>query len=77
MVLRTGIQTRRLSMRNRRCRTRPYPLKNAALARSPFRTRKGVHMRGFTARASLKSMGFLPRADGCYVIGDKYRNLFR
>jgi hypothetical protein len=58
------------------CRKRPYPWKKAALARSPFRTRRGVHTRGFTARSSLKSMGILPRANGCYVIGDKYRNLF-
>lgn len=71
-------QTRRLAHRqhNRSCRRRPYPLKNTALARSPFRTRKSVHMRGFTARASLKSMGFLPRSNGCYVVGEKYRDLF-
>jgi hypothetical protein len=28
---------------------------------------------GFTARSSLKSMGRIPRASGCYVLGDKYK----
>ncbi len=59
-----------------RCRKHPYPWSAKALARSPFRTRKGVHRRGFTARSSLKSMGRLARSNGCFVIGDKYKNLF-
>jgi hypothetical protein len=63
-------------MNNKTCRKRPYPWSNAALARSPFKTRKGVHTRGFTARSSLKSMGRLPRSNGCYVLGDKYTNFF-
>lgn len=62
--------------RRPQCRRRPYPWNKQALARSPFRTRKGVFYRGFTARSSLRSMGRWPRASGCYEIGDKYRDLF-
>ncbi len=58
------------------CRKHPYPWSTKALARSPFKTRKGVRTQGFTARSSLKSMGRLPRSNGCFVIGDKYKNLF-
>ena len=64
-------------MKETRCRKRPYPWSVEALKRSPFKTRKRVHQRGFTARSSLKSMGRLPRSNGCYIIGDKYRNLFK
>jgi hypothetical protein len=63
-------------MRNKTCRKKPYPWSIAALKRSPFRTRKGVYTKGFTARSSLKSMGRWPRSNGCYVIGRKYRDLF-
>lgn len=62
--------------RNSTCRKKPYPWSVKALARSPFRTRKGVHTRGFTARSSLKSMGIWPRSNGCYVLGDKYTEFF-
>lgn len=52
------------------------------VARSPFRTlqrakqtlknyKRGKSI-GFTAKSSLKSMGILPRASGCYVLGSKY-----
>jgi hypothetical protein len=63
--------------RSRNCRKKPYPWYTAALARSPFKTRKGVHTRGFTARSSLKSMGRWPRANGCYILGDKYKNIIK
>lgn len=65
------------SMKRRQtCRKRAYPWNPKALAKSPFRTRKGVFTRGFTARSSLRSMGVWPRSDGCYRLGDKYKDLF-
>ena len=51
--------------------------------KSPFRTVERLYDAerrfaagrpiGFTARSSLKSMGRIPRADGCYELGKKYR----
>jgi hypothetical protein len=64
-------------MPNTRCRRKPYPWSTAALARSPFKTRKGVRTKGFTARSSLKSMGRWPRANGCYRLGDKYKHIIK
>lgn len=63
-------------MKQTRCRKHPYPWSVEALARSPFKTRKGVRTQGFTARSSLKSMGRIPRSNGCFVLGDKYKNIF-
>ena len=65
-----------------KCREVPYPWKSSSAKKSPFRTlknakaaearyKKGLSI-GFTALASLKSQGRLPRADGCYVLGAKY-----
>lgn len=61
---------------NHTCRRRPYPWNARALAKSPFKTRKGVYVKGFTARSSLRSMGRWPRSNGCYLLGDKYKNNF-
>lgn len=68
--------TREYIIEMNQCRKTPYPWSAAALARSPFRTRKQVRTKGFSAISSLKSMGRLPRSNGCYVIGQKYKNLF-
>ena len=68
------------------CRKKPYPWSNKSIRKSPFRTRKMPRKEaekaernfrqgksiGFTARASLKSMGRIPRANGCYILGKKY-----
>ena len=64
------------------CREAPYPWKSSSAKKSPFRTLKNAKAAerrhkagqsiGFTALASLKSQGRLPRADGCYVLGAKY-----
>jgi len=64
-----------------------YPVNPAAVARSPFRTtarlreaERGLSTGksiGFTATASLKSMGRIPRANGTYTIGNKYKNLIK
>lgn len=64
------------------CKRRPYTLKQSHVRKSPFRTtqraraalralRRGAPI-GFTARSSLKSMGLVPRSDGCFRLGDKY-----
>lgn len=64
------------------CKHRPYTLKQSRVRKSPFRNtrrvraalrtlRRGASI-GFTARSSLKSMGLVPRADGCFRLGDKY-----
>jgi hypothetical protein len=67
-----------------KCRRRPFSVRRSAVARSPFR--KTARLRaaerawtagrriGFTARSSLKSMGRIPRVNGCYVLGRKYRH---
>ena len=55
------------------------------VAKSPFRSlnrakqvetayKKGKSV-GFTAKSSLKSMRRIPRANGSYTLGDKYKNL--
>ena len=68
------------------CRKKPFPWSNRFLRKSPFRTRKNPRKEakkaesnfrkgkqvGFTARASLKSMGRIPRSSGCYILGKKY-----
>lgn len=66
------------------CRTKPYGWNTRKIAKSPFRGnmrrarstlrahRAGKSI-GFTARSSLKSMGILPRSNGCFVLGTKYR----
>lgn len=65
-----------------RCSKKPYSLNTRKVARSPFRTmntaRKALNRYtrkqsiGFTATSSLKSMGIIPRASGCYELGAKY-----
>ena len=58
------------------CRKKPYPWKRRWVARSPFKTlkrAKKANRRGFTARSSLKAMGRLRRANGCYQLGPKYK----
>jgi len=67
-----------------RCAKKPYSLNTRKVARSPFRTintarkAKKRYTRkqpiGFTATSSLKSMGVIPRASGCYELGAKYIN---
>ena len=43
-------------------------LKRAKAAEKAYRAGKA----GFTAKASLKSMGRVKRSNGCYVLGSKY-----
>jgi len=68
------------------CRKNPFPWSKKFLRKSPFRTRKNPRKEaelvetayrkgkqvGFTARASLKSMGRIPRSNGCFILGKKY-----
>jgi hypothetical protein len=65
-----------------KCKKTPYPSSEEHLRKSPFKNmattlkalkhfKKGKSI-GFTRRASLKSMGLLPRSNGCYVLGNKY-----
>ena len=44
-------------------------MKNAHLAEKKMRQGKAI---GFTAKASLKSMGRIARSSGCYELGSKY-----
>lgn len=64
------------------CRRTPFPMQTRRVKKSPFKTTmkakaalskaKRSKPIGFTARSSLKSMGLIPRADGCYTLGSKY-----
>lgn len=67
-----------------KCKKTPYGLNSRRVARSPFFTvqrakqtlkqhRRGKSV-GFTARSSLKAMGLVARASGCYELGDKYHS---
>jgi hypothetical protein len=64
------------------CRKVPFALDKKRIAKSPMKTlnkvlevekkfRKGFSI-GFTHVSSLKSMGRIPRANGCYTLGAKY-----
>ena len=64
------------------CKKTPYPVSPKHVKKSPLKTvaqtlkakrnyKKGKSI-GFTRRSSLKSMGLVPRADGCYRLGSKY-----
>ena len=66
-------------------RQRPFAMSVKRIAKSPFKTvqavraclarlRKGDGKIGFTRIASLKAMGLLPRTNGMYMLGPKYRN---
>ena len=65
------------------CRKSPFALNSKRIAKSPMKTlvlvlstekkfRKGQSI-GFTYVSSLKSMGRIPRSDGCYTLGTKYQ----
>jgi hypothetical protein len=64
------------------CRTKPFSWKTRSVKKSPFKTLAaakkaetafwGKRAIGFTATSSLKAMGRIPRASGCYVLGPKY-----
>lgn len=64
------------------CRQKPFSWQTRSVKKSPFReiaaAKKaersywGKKAIGFTARSSLKAMGRIPRASGCYVLGPKY-----
>ncbi len=65
------------------CRLRPFAMTYKRIRRSPLQNKKRVRATlknykagksvGFTARSSLKSMGLVPRSNGCYTLGNKYR----
>ena len=66
------------------CRLKPFAITCKHVRRSPLQNKKRVRTTlknykagksiGFTARSSLKSMGLIPRSNGCYTLGNKYRN---
>lgn len=66
-------------------RTTPFPYRAAWIHASPFKTKQRViaaeqrykkgESIGFTALASLRSMGRIPRTNGYYVVGEKYQNI--
>ncbi len=64
------------------CKKVPFALNAKKIAKSPMKTlalvvvtekkfRKGLPI-GFTFVSSLKSMGRIPRSNGCYKLGNKY-----
>jgi hypothetical protein len=70
-----------------KCKKTPYAWKSSSIKKSPFRKLKSAkdaeakykagQSIGFTAISSLKSLGRIPRSDGCYVLGAKYSELKR
>ena len=50
------------------------PLKRAKEAETKYKAGQSI---GFTAISSLKSLGRIPRSNGCYVLGTKYSALKR
>ena len=66
----------------RKCRSKPFSWKTRSVKKSPFKNMtvaKKAEMSywakkpiGFTATSSLKAMGRIPRATGCYLLGPKY-----
>jgi hypothetical protein len=70
-----------------KCKKTPYAWKSSSIKKSPFRKLKRAKDAetkykagksiGFTAISSLKSLGRIPRSDGCYVLGAKYSKLKR
>ena len=64
------------------CRQKPFSWKTRSVKKSPFKglaaAKKaetaywGKRKIGFTATSSLKAMGRIPRATGCYLLGPKY-----
>ena len=63
---------------------KPYPMKESKARKSPMKTmvevkrvlndyESGVKI-GFSRAASLKSMGLIPRSDGKYRLGEKYKS---
>jgi hypothetical protein len=67
----------------RKCKRTPYGIHTKRIRKSPYTSRRvqgllqNYHAGksvGFTARSSLKSMGLLPRSNGCYTIGEKYKS---
>ena len=70
-----------------KCKKTPYAWKSSSIKKSPFRKLKRAkdaetkykagQSIGFTAISSLKSLGRIPRSDGCYVLGAKYSKLKR
>lgn len=65
--------------------SRPFPLSQKRITISPFKDKNAIiemerkyrdgKSIGFTALASLRSMGRIPRSNGRYVLGEKYRNI--
>jgi hypothetical protein len=65
------------------CRRKKFAWNTRKVARSPFRNlTRAIRAEkmaasgrriGFTATSSLKSMGRMPRANGCYELGAKYQ----
>lgn len=66
-------------------KTRPYKWNLKRIKQSPFKNLESAKLAekqytqnksiGFTQVSSLKSMGRLPRKDGYYKLGQKYKNL--
>lgn len=62
----------------------PYAWNSSRVSKSPFKNldtakkaeakyKKDKNSIGFTQKSSLKSMGRIPRSNGKYELGDKYK----
>ena len=74
-------------MKTLKCKKTPFKMNEKAVKKSPFRTIKSARFSlkkfknnksiGFTATSSLRSMGLIPRSNGCYLVGDKYKKIIK
>lgn len=71
-----------MASQTRKCKRTQHAIVPRRAQKSPYRSTRRVRavLRkyhngksvGFTGISSLKSMGLIPRSNGCYVIGEKY-----
>ena len=68
-----------------------FPINSKMIAKSPFKGNEALVKKkiqqhnnkltrmkvGFTFRSSLKSMGLIPRDNGMYIVGEKYRRFIQ
>ena len=74
------LKARKGGAKKNTCKQTAFAWKASSVAKSPFKTLKAAKKAsaskkpiGFTATASLKAMGQLPRSNGCYELGPKYK----
>lgn len=58
-----------------KARSEISPMKSVEKVKKVLRRFKEGEAIGFTYTSSLKSMGLIPRSDGTYTLGDKYKDI--